>query len=160
MKKKILILLILLLFFSVSSYALENGLFEMRNKISTESKQIKALLLKSKDMVLISSMWDSCIMTMTQLDAYFYMVGIFNTVKIEDSQEDVTNYLTNWLKIIKDTSQLNIKSLNAVTQTLEPKTKVYKERLKKVFTELDKVIDVELGRVSLLKRAAKPGKGR
>lgn len=160
MKKKILILLVLLMFFSVSSYALENGLFEMRNKISAESKQIKVLLLESKDIVLMSSMWDSCIMTMTQLDAYFYMVGIFNAVKIEDSKGEVTNYLTNWLKIIKDTSQLNIKSLNAVTSVLEPKTKACKEKLKKVFTELDKVIDVELSRVSSLKRTVKPAKAR
>ncbi|MDD5466097.1 MAG: hypothetical protein PHP73_07170 [Candidatus Omnitrophica bacterium] len=156
MKKKISILLILFIFFSVRSYALENGLFEMRNKISLESKQIKALFLQSKDIVLMSSMWDSSVMTMMQLDAYFYMVGIFNSVKIPN--EDAVNYLINWLKIIKSTSELNIKSLDAVTQTLEPKTKVCKERLRSDFSELNKNIDSELSRVSVLKKATKAGK--
>lgn len=158
MKKSILIILVLLIFLSVSSYALETGLFEIRNKISAESKQLKALLLESKDVVLMSSMWDSCVMTMTQLDAYFYMVGIFNSVK--SPKEDTIDYLTNWLKIIKSTSELNIKSLNSVTEILEPKTKVYKEKLKSDFSELNKRIDSELSRVSVLEDAARLIKAR
>lgn len=156
MKKKILILSALLVFFSVNGYALENDLLEMRSKISAESKQIKTLFLKSKDTVLMSSMWDSSVMAMAQLDAYFYMVGIFNSVKSPD--EATVNYLINWLKIIRSTSELNIKSLDAATQILEPKTKVYKERLRGDFGELVKKIDSELKRVSMLKKAAKAGK--
>jgi hypothetical protein len=127
----------------------------MRNKISAESKQIKTLLLESKDMVLMNSMWDSCVITMTQLDAYFYMVGIFNTIKKEDLKGDTINYLTNWLNIIKDTNELNIKSLNTAIQILEPKTKVYKERLKSYFSELNKKIDSELVKISLLRKSLK-----
>lgn len=156
MKKKNLILLALLMFFSVNSYALENSLLEMRNKISLESKQIKALFRESKDIVLMSSMWDSSVMTMMQLDAYFYMIGIFNSVKIPN--EDAANYLINWLKIIKSTTELNIKSLDAVAETLEPKTKVYKERLKNDFSELNKNIDSELNRIFMLEKAVKAGK--
>ncbi|MDD5466055.1 MAG: hypothetical protein PHP73_06950 [Candidatus Omnitrophica bacterium] len=156
MKKKISILLILLIFFSVSGYASQDRLPEMRNKISSESKEIKASFLKSRDIVLMSSMWDSCVMTMTQLDAYFYMVGIFDSVKSPD--EDTVNYLINWLKIIKSTSELNIRGLDSATQILEPKTKIYKERLEADFSELNKSIDSELSRVSMLKEALKPGK--
>ncbi len=156
MKKSIFIVLAMFVFFSVNSYASESGLFEMRDKISADSKQIKPLLLESKDMVLMSSMWDSCVMTMTQLDAYFYMAGIFNSVK--NPNEATVNYLINWLKIIKSTVELNIKSLAVETKTLEPKTKVYKEKLKSDFGELIKQIDSELSRVSLLKKAEKPGK--
>ena len=155
MKKNIFIILALLIFFNVNSYALETTLLDMRNKISAESRQIKALLLESKDIVLMSSMWDSCVLTMTQLDAYFFMVGIFNTIKKGDLKEDTVNYLTNWLNIIKNTNELNIKSLNTVTQILEPKTKVYKERLKNYFSELNKKIDSELGKISLLKKSLK-----
>lgn len=158
MNKNIFVILALVMFISVSSYAAETGLFETRSKISADSKQIKSLLLKSRDMVLMSSMWDSCLMTMTQLDAYFYMVGIFNSVK--NPGEETINYLINWLKIIRSTSELNIKSLNAETKTLEPKTEVYKERLKTDFGELNKNIDSELSRIFILKKATKPSKPR
>ncbi len=157
MKKIIFVIFFLLMSFR-AGFALDTGLFEMRNKIVVESKQLKALLLESKDMVLMSSMWDSCIMTMTQLDAYFYMVGIFNSV--ENPTDATVNFLVNWLNIIKSTSELNIKSLNSVTQTLEPKTKVYKEKLKSDFSELNKSIDSELGRVSVLKKISAPSKPR
>lgn len=156
MKKIIFVILFLLVFSTLSSYALDTGLFEMRNKIVVESKQLKSLLLESKDMVLMSSMWDSCVMTMTQLDAYFYMVGIFNSVKNPGDQ--TINFLVNWLKIIKSTSDLNIKSLDASTQIVEGRTKTYKEKLKKDFIELNKNIDAELGRVTLLKKVVKPVK--
>lgn len=156
MKKNILVILFLLVFSTISSYALDTGLFEMRNKIVVESKQLKSLLLESKDMVLMSSMWDSCVMTMTQLDAYFYMVGIFNSVK--NPSEQTINFLLNWLKIIKSTSELNIRSLDASTQVIEGRTKTHKEKLKKNFAELNKNIDAELERVTTLRKIAKPVK--
>ena len=108
MKKIISLILLLVVFLTFSAYALETTLFEMRNKIFAESKEIKALLTESKDIVLMSSMWDSCVMALTQLDAYFSMVGIFNTIKKGDISEDSVNYLIGWLSQTKKTNELNI----------------------------------------------------
>jgi len=127
----------------------------MRNRIFVKSQEIKALLANSKDVVLLNSMWDSCIMTITQLDAYFYMIGIFNTIKKEDLTDASVNYLINWLNEIKKTNELNIKSLNLVTKTLEPRARVHKEKLTSYFSELNKQINNELSRIPALKGPSK-----
>ena len=155
MKKIIFIILIFIIFLSFSVYALDTTLLDMRNKIFEESKVIKSLLVDSKDIILMNSMWDSCVMTMTQLDAYFSMIGIFNTIKKEDLKEDAINYLTSWLDGIKKTNELNIKSLDAVSVTLEPKTKAHILKLKDYFGKLNNQINAELDKISLLKKSLK-----
>jgi hypothetical protein len=127
----------------------------MRNKIFEESKDLKSLLANSKDIILINSMWDSCIIAMSQLDAYFTMLGIFNTIKEENLKEEVINYLTSWLEGIKKTNELNIKSLDAVSVTLESKTKAHILRLKDYFGKLNDQINAELDKISLLKKSLK-----
>lgn len=155
MKKIIFIILTFIIFLSFSLYALDTSLLDTRNKIFEESKELKSLLVSSKDVVLINSMWDSCIIAMSQLDAYFSMLGIFNTIKKEDLKEDVINYLTSWLDGIKKTNELNIKSLDAVTFTLEPKTKAYILKLKDYFAKLNNQINTELDKISVLKKSLK-----
>lgn len=155
MKKIIFIILISVIFLNFSIYALDTTLLDMRNKIFEESQELKSLLVNSKDIVLINSMWDSCIMAMSQLDAYFSMLGIFNTIKKEDLTEDAINYLTTWLDGIKKTNELNIKSLDAVTLILEPETKAHIVKLKDYFGKLNNQIDAELDKISLLKKSLK-----
>lgn len=151
--KKLFLIILLGIFLSANANALDSELLSMRNKLSADSKEIKVLLLESRDVILMSSMWDSCVLTMTQLDAYFYMVAIVDTIDKEDLKEVTVEYMINWLSIIKHTNELNIKSLDTVIQTLEPKTQVYKEKLNKHFSELKKEIDTELAKLSLLKKA-------
>jgi len=143
----------LILFFSFSAYAFDTALLDMRNKIFEQSKEIKSLIVNSKDVVLINNMWDSCIMTMTQIDAYFYMIGIFNTIKKEELSDASVNYLISWLNEIKKTNELNIISLNTATQINEVNTRVYVVKLKNYFGELNNKIDAELNKVNLLKRS-------
>ena len=155
MKKIIFLTLTFIIFLSFSVYALDTTLLDMRNKIFEESKDLKSLLESSKDVILVSSMWDSCIIAMSQSDAYFNMLGIFNTIKKEDLKEDAVNYLTSWLDGIKKVNELNIKSLDAVTLTLEPKTKTHILKLKDYFGKLNNQIDAELAKISLLKKSLK-----
>jgi hypothetical protein len=153
--KKILIVFITTFLLAESAYALDTTLLDMRRKIFRESKNIKSELSKTKDVVLMSSMWDSCIMTMSQIDAYFYMLQIFNTIKKEDLSEDAIKSLSDWLNEIKRTASLNIKSLKNVSQAQDSRTKVYIKILTKHFIELNKRIDAELAKISILRNSLK-----
>jgi hypothetical protein len=155
MKKVSVIILVLFIFSGLNAYAADNPVVGMRNKIFEEAKQIKSLLAQTQDIVLVNSMWDSCIMTVSQLDAYFSLVGIFNTIKKDNITESAINYLVDWLKQIKMTAELNIKSLDAITNPLEAKTKAQMDTLKRNFTELNSRIDKELGKHSILLRSLK-----
>jgi len=155
MKKIIFIILTFIILSNFSVYALDTTLLDMRNKIFAESKDLKLLLANSKDVVLVNSMWDSCIMLVSQLDAYFSMLGIFNTIKKEDLKQDTIDYLTGWLDGIKKTNELNIKSLDAVSATMEPKTKTHILKLKDYFGKLNNQINIELDKISLFKKSLK-----
>lgn len=135
-----------------NAFALD-GFLETRSMISQESIEIKMSLPNSKDAVLLIGMWDSCMVTLTQLDAYFSMLGIFNEIKKEDLTGASVGYLINWLNLIKNTNDLNIKSLIATTKTTEPHTKVHRDKLMGYFGKLNIQITNELNRLSLLKKS-------
>ncbi|HBO97483.1 MAG TPA: hypothetical protein DE315_02695 [Candidatus Omnitrophica bacterium] len=153
MKRTSLVVLTLVLGLSVNAHAQATGLMEVRNKVLTESREIKALLPATKDVILVSSMVDSCILTASQLDAYFSQLGIFNTIKKDDITPAAVNFLEQWLTGIKNTNDLNIKSLNAVTQGIQAKTKLHLERLTGYFTDLNTQIEQELAQLAALKKA-------
>lgn len=155
MKRTLLIVLALVagLSFSAHAQATATGLMEIRNKLLTESQQIKALFSDTKDVILVSSMVDSCILTASQLDAYFSQLGIFNTIKKDDVTPAAIHFLEQWLNGIKNTNDLNVKSLNAVTQNIQAKTKLHLERLTGYFTDLNTQIDQELAQLAALKSA-------
>jgi len=162
MKKVFFITLITVLLFSVNALAVDTALLDIHNKIFAEAKEIQSLLsdVKQKalwkDAVLINSMWDSCIMTMTQLDAYFSMLGIFNTIKQKDIDETSINYLVDWLNSIKNNNSLNIRSLDEVSiQPVDAETKLHIGKLKRNFEELNRNIDVELNKLTLFKKSSK-----
>jgi len=155
MKKVLCIALVFLLFCSSFAFALETALFDMRNNIFKEARAIKPLMAASKDVILLSSMWDSCLMAVSQLDGYFSMVGIFNEIKQENITDSAIAYLADWLNTIKATNEINIKSLSGITKTVEPKSKVHVEILKAQFSNLNKRIDSEIQKVSALKASIK-----
>ena len=153
MKKTMMMVLALVAGLSLSAHAQATGLMDIRNKVLKESQEIKALLANTKDVILVSSMVDSCILTTSQLDAYFSQLGIFNTIKKGDVTPAAINFLEQWLNNIKSTNDLNIKSLNAVTQNIQAKTKLHLERLTGYFTDLNTQIDQELAQLAALKQA-------
>lgn len=155
MKKTLLIVLALVagLGFNAHAQATATGLMEVRNKVLKESQEVKALLPDTKDVILVSSLVDSCILTVSQLDAYFSQLGIFNTIKKDDVTPVAVNFLEQWLNNIKSTNDLNIKSLNAVTQNIQAKTKLHLERLTGYFADLNAQIEQELAQLAALKQA-------
>jgi hypothetical protein len=155
MKKIILIILVFVIFLNFNAYAAEIPLLDMRNRIFKECRDIQPLLRNSKDIIVINSMWSSCIMTVTQLDAYFSMVGIFNTVKDKVLTENPVIYLMKWLSEVKNTNELNIKSLDSIAYEVEPNTRVHIEKIKGYFNNLNNIIDGESARVSALQRSLK-----
>ncbi len=152
MKKAVFIFLMLSIVLNCSVYAADNALFTMRGKIFEESQKIKLALVNSKDVVLVSSMWDSCVILVNQLDAYFSMLGIFNAINNEELTADPINYIYSWLKGIKDTNELNIKSLNKVSQINDAKTKQQIEILKAYFKDTNDNISAELKKFDALRK--------
>ncbi len=155
MKKTLLIIFVLIAGLGLNAHAQATaaGLMEVRDKVLKESQEIKALFSDTKDVILVSSMVDSCILTTSQLDAYFSQLGIFNTIKKNDVSPDAINFLEQWLNNIKSTNDLNIKSLSAVTQNIQAKTKLHLERLTGYFTDLNAQIEQELAQLAALKKA-------
>ncbi|MBI3602071.1 MAG: hypothetical protein HY209_04185 [Candidatus Omnitrophica bacterium] len=153
MKKIILLTLASAIFTSGIVFAAENKLMDIRNKVLVESQEIKALLIKTKDVILVNSMWDSCVMAISQLDAYFSQLGIFNTIRKEEVTDTAINFLVNWLKEIKKTNDLNIESLSSVTQNIEAKTKLSLEKLKGYYADLNGQIDEEFAKLAALRKA-------
>ena len=84
MKRKIYILLVLLVLVAQNAYALDTKLYNVRQKLFDQSQEIKKLVNRDNAgqyLVLVSSMWDTCFVAITQLDAYFYLLGLFNSIK-------------------------------------------------------------------------------
>lgn len=155
MKKTALIMLTLVIFFSFNAYGAEIPLQNMRNKIFNECREIQPLLANSKDIIIVNSMWSSAVMTVSQLDAYFSMVGILNAVKDKELVEDPAVYLIKWLNEVRKTSELNIRSLDSISYKVEPSTKAAIKKLRDYFNGLNGLIDNESARISVLQRSLK-----
>jgi hypothetical protein len=155
--KKIFFALILCLFvFShLRAYAVDNRLPDIRNKISEESNQIRVILRTSNDVVLLISMFDSCLIAISQLDAYFSMLGIMESLKRTSPSEDTYKFFREWLNGIKNTNELNLKTLNEATRIIDVTTKAEVEKLKGYFIALNDLISNELTKFSILDKSAK-----
>jgi hypothetical protein len=153
MRRIALVLLFLVVFFSANAYALETKILEVRDKIFQEARSIQPLLSKSKDIILMSSMYESCVLAKTQIDAYFFMVGIFNVVKEKEPIKLASDYLVKWLNVIKKTNDVNIQSLNSMKMPIEPTTEMHVKKLKGYFAELNLRITQELKSISDIKNA-------
>jgi hypothetical protein len=135
-----------------------NQLLDMRNKFFDESKDIKALLSGSKNAVLLNNMWDACIVTMTQLDAYFFMMGIFDAINKDKWNEEAVTYLELWLTKIKSTDEVNLKSLKSFPPDLEAGVIRHAQKMEGYFTDLNGMIDESLSTISKLKVSVKQNK--
>lgn len=159
MKKIFYLIMILIILLYSNAYAMDNNqLLDLRNKLFDESKDIKAILRNSKNAVLLNNMWDACIVTMTQLDAYFFMMGIFDAVSKDKWNEEAVTYLELWLTKIKNTDEINLKSLKSFPSDLEAGTLRHAQKMEGYFTDLNDMIDESLNTISKLKASVKPNK--
>ena len=76
------------------------------------------------------------------------MLGIFNTIKKESLDDAAFSYIIKWLNQIKDTTELNIKSLDAIKSTSDARSKVFALKLKGIFNNLKTRITKELQTVT------------
>ncbi len=155
MKKLISGILALIIFLCVNAYTLDTGLLDIRNRIFDESKMIKPMIAASTDSVLLSSMWDSCLISIAHIDAYFFMLGIFNAVKDEDLSEETVDYLITWLKRLKKTNNINIKGLDNIAEITDDRIKIHIRILKNYFDKLDNLLDTEINKVNTIKKSLK-----
>ena len=159
MKKTFYLITILIVLLYSNAYAMDNNqLLDMRNKFFDESKDIKALLIGSKNAVLLNNMWDACIVTMTQLDAYFFMMGIFDAINKDKWNEEAVTYLELWLTKIKSTDEVNLKSLKSFPPDLEAGVIRHAQKMEGYFTDLNGMIDESLSTISKLKVSVKQNK--
>jgi len=155
MKKIFLIVLMLFVFFNFQAYAIDTKLFDLRNRIFDESKELKALLPGSKDAFILASMFDSCLIATLQIDAYFHMLGIFESIKEKNLTAAPFEFILSWLNQMKSFNNLNLKNLTSPAEATVPTTQVHIEKLKEYFTEFNNSIKTEVDTVSMLKKASK-----
>jgi hypothetical protein len=153
MKKIIFLVLALVLAWSFTAQALETTLVDLRTEILNNAQEIKPYFNSSRDPILLNSLWDSSIMAVSQLDAYFSMLGIFNTIKKENLDNAAFSYIIKWLNQLKDTTELNIKSLDAIKSTSDARSKAFVLKLKVIFNNLKTRITKEIQTVTQFQEA-------
>ncbi len=151
--RKVILILCVAVFLSTGLHAAESALPDIRNKIHEESKEIRGLMKTTKDPVFISSMWDSCLVATTQLDAYFSMLRIYNTIDNKALSKDAVDVLTGWLATIRQTDDLNIKTLSDISQAVDRDTQARMTKLKGLFEELNREIESEETKLSVIKES-------
>jgi hypothetical protein len=151
--KKVIPLLIVGIFFTCNALALDLKMLDIRQKIFVLSQEIKDNVPKTKDSYAMQAMFNSCLMTASQLDAYFHMVGVFDTIKKENLSTTAVDFLTAWLQQIQKTNQLNLNTFNTIISSVEPATKKYVERVRLTFSDLGGIIVEELNKVNALKKS-------
>jgi succinylarginine dihydrolase len=103
----------------------------------------------------MNSMWDASIATLMQLDAYFSMLGMFNTIKKEDVTKDAVKYLSDWLTTVKSTNSMNVQNLGAISaKAVQIDTQVHANNMSNFYKELNKRIDNEMVGLDALKTTA------
>lgn len=151
--KKVIPLVIIGIFFTCNAHALDLKMLDVRQKIFALSQEIKDNVPKTKDSYAMQAMFNSCLMTASQLDAYFHMVGIFDTIKKESLNITAVDFLTAWLQQIQKTNQLNLNTFNTLISSVEPATKKYVEKVRSTFSNLNGIIVEELNKVNALKKS-------
>lgn len=155
MKRRIACVAVLVLLMCTQVYAANPTLLDMRTKLLKESADIKSLLVKSTDAVLVSSLWDACVLTMTQLDAYFSLMGMFTTIRKDAQVQSAVDYMIGWVREIKRSNDLNIKSMSTILEGLEAATAKKLDVLKTYYRELNSQLASEERKLNSLKAALK-----
>jgi len=151
MRKIFFIVLSIVLLLTCNVYALDTLLLDMRDKLVEESGEINVLMKDSRDVIVLNSLWNTCYVTVSQLNAYFFMVGIFNTIEEKGANEEALAYLERWLSEIKKVNAATINKLDSLKESVDARTTVHIEKIKILYTGVNNMIDSELKRISLVK---------
>lgn len=157
MKKIVLFSLLAVLACVFDAQATDFKIVNMRDEIFTQSKEVRALMAaKTKDAAILINMFDSCLFTAIQLDAYFSMLGIFEAVNKTNiaASDTASKFITSWLRQIRDTNRVSIQNLDSVVRA-EPKTKVQIKKLRDNLASLNTLINEELDKLLVLKVSTK-----
>ena len=154
--KRIILIVLILNILCFNCFAVDFAIFDLRNKIFDESKGIKALIAESESPILISTVWDSCTLIISEIDAYFSMLAIFNSVKKEAQTKTAAEYLIDWLRGVKRTNELNIKNIrNIDLEAISPEERRYIKKLRDIFVQLEDVIGEEISKVTIVRASLK-----
>jgi hypothetical protein len=152
MMRKIILVVLVVNMLCFNCFAVDFAIFDLRNKIFSQSKEIKLLISNSENPMLVSSIWDTCTIIISEIDAYFSMLAIFNSVKKEAQTREGADYLIDWLNGIKKTNELNIKNINNIeSATILSAERKLIEKLKDIFIQLQEVIGEEISKVTIVR---------
>ncbi|MBP7217052.1 MAG: hypothetical protein KBA46_07215 [Candidatus Omnitrophica bacterium] len=158
MKKNIFVVIAVcfcMLLLESRASAADFRIFDLRNKLFAQSKTINAMLPKAQDQAVLLSLFDTCIIVTSQIDAYFGMMGIFNAVRKEDLNKETVGYLVNWLSEMKRTSEITLRGLNEIPVAVQPTTRAQMAVIGKHLTDLVKLVQEDLSRMDELMKVVK-----
>jgi len=116
-----------------------------------ETQNLKKIMPRSRDAILINDLWYSCLMTITQIDAYYMMMAIYDTIPKDKVTEDAAGFIISWLTSIRNINDLNIKTLNAMDDPVDLKTTKHVDQMKVGYEKLNGLIEVEIDKLTVVK---------
>ena len=156
MKKTFVVVIAAYLFLGVqAAYCADVRINQLRGRIFDASGQIKSALSGSQDVIIVTVMFDSCMLALSQIDGYYSLLTLLDTIKEKDLTPRSLDTVTSWINEIKRTNNANITSLQAMNQPFDPGTKRYVELLKGIFADLNSGLDVELNKLVVLRKRIK-----
>jgi hypothetical protein len=155
MKKIAAIFCSLLILGTSTAWAMDFQIFDMRNKILDESKSIKAIMPRSSDAVVLINLFDTCLITMTKLDAYFSMLTIFETIKNENLTPAAVDALSIWLNDFKRDNEINIRNFNGIAPQVSEDSRTHVIKTMGLFDSLNSKIDIEANKLNVILRSLK-----
>jgi len=159
MKKRVAFIslaITLVLSFASYSTADESRIYELRNQLFAQSKELKAILPHTKDQYVVLTLFNSAVISINHIDAYFVMMGLFNAIRREDLNKETVGYLFNWLQEMKKANELNMRSLREFNTPVEKETLKNINKMKTIFGELDLILNKDIVRIGELLRVVKP----
>ena len=148
--RKILITIFLLILILSNTYPQVQDFTQLKNQLMREASALRSHLATTKDIVFVSSMWDSCLIAINQIDAYFFMIGIINARKATMNEEAI-GYLFSWLERMEKLNNTNLRSLADQTKVIESGTIRHMKKLEEIFRDFNLYIGKEKKRVGTLK---------
>lgn len=136
-----------------AAQAADNGLLEVRDALFEESKKMNLVLPDSADPVMIISLWDTCVVAVTRINAYFYMLGILESSAEQKWSAESVDYLLIWLNETRRTIMVAMRQLGEPAQLNEAATDAHRGRIAGYLVQLDSQLEREIGRVGLLKES-------
>ena len=137
---------------SVAQGADLKELLVLRANLQEESKTLKSILADTKDILYINTLWDSCAMSTMQIDAYFVMIGIYEAAPVKYRRQEGADYMMKWLTAVKNTHELNVKTLAGMTGLNDPRSNDHILKLKTMYESLLLIIDGETDKLMVLKQ--------